>query len=878
MLFSDIEGSTRMVHALGDEWPRVLTRQREICRKAWADHGGHEMGTEGDSFFVVFEEAAEAVAAATAAQQALADASWPLDWPVRVRMGLHTGAPLRHEDGYVGLDLHRAARVAGVAHGGQVLLTEATRVRAGPASPAARAVDLGWHQLKDLPDPTHVFQLTGDGLATEFPPIRSRGAATNFPPLLNNTVGRVREIAELATLLTATETRLVTLTGPGGSGKTRLATAAVNELAHRFANGVYFVPLSTVNKGDEIWPEVARVLDIPDVLDAAGLLESVIDLEALVVLDNLEQVTDAAAMVTRLLAETRGMRVLATSRRPLHLDGEREYSVAPLLLPEASTFEAIQSSGAVQMFVDHARRARSGFELTPDNAEHVAALCRRLDGLPLAIELVAARVKVFSPAALVGRAGQALDLASPDTSKDRRQRTLRDAIAWSHSLLDAPGQRLLECLGVFVGGASLDALARVASAEDLEGRDELDLLFDLVDASLVRVADTDDGEPRFSLLETVAAFARDRLTDRGVIRDRRAAHAQYFYDQTCLRNAGIRTAAHARHRAVFVRELANLRAVLAAGASGVRHPEFYPGDVPASHVAVLVAGTAAEFAMPVEARALAVDALDAHDSDPYGDVALRMLLGGLLSDARDADAMAHIDAALRLSRDLPRVPLPSWVDPTPVEFRATRRQMFELHGRGSLDDARVLCRRLQVLAQAGPLDHEAMAQEAAAFQAYEEGDFEAAAHHLDLQREVLVRLEDERELVLWVNNRADAELRQGRHAQAALRLAAAVDDVLALGDLDVVLVHADTMASVIGHVDPLLCARTLGATEAARTALGLIRVGVEAHEAEVAPIRDLLTHQEWEGALREGASLDVSDQLRAMAERARTAYATATPP
>ncbi len=431
LLFADVEGSTKAVRDLGVQWPVALDVFRGFCRQAWTAYDGHEMGTEGDSFFVVFAAAADAVHAARQVQVDLAAARWPEDYRLRARIGIHTGSPQRHSEGYVGLDVHKAARVAGVVHGGQIVVSEATLHLAEPhLEPGLDLLNLGEHQLKDIPARMRLFQLTGPDLERDFPALRSRGAAGSLPRALSPTVGRDGELGELRDLILNDHARLITLTGPGGSGKTRLATTLAGQVADAFSDGVFLIELASVTKALEVWPTIAQLLDVPaDGHIPPGFFDYAADRNVLLVMDNLEQIPDIDDVVRQLLEGSQHITMVATSRRPLHVQGEYEHVVPPLLLPADDSFEAIQASGAVQMFVEHATRVRRDFALTESNARSIAALAVALDGLPLALELAAARTKVLSPAAILSRMDQSLDIASDDRSRTSRQRTLRGAIA-----------------------------------------------------------------------------------------------------------------------------------------------------------------------------------------------------------------------------------------------------------------------------------------------------------------------------------------------------------------------------------------------------------------------------------------------------------------
>ena len=529
LLFSDIEGSTVLLSRLGPAYADALDGQRLVLRKAWADHGGIELGTEGDSFYVVFPTAEGAVAAAAQAQRELAAFDWPGGEQVRVRMGIHTGSPTVHDGGYVGMDVHRAARIAGAAHGGQVLISQATVSLVSDRLPGGAAVrDLGSHQLKDIATPEHLFQLIVEGLANDFPPLKTLGAATCLPRPTTPLVGRDRELAELSALLNSPEVRLVTLTGPGGSGKTRLALAVAQGAVERFPDGVYFVPLAAVSAPEVMWTNIAEVLDVPpQARTPAGLFSHIEHRSALFVLDNLEQVRDADDVVAELMDHAPDVVVLTTSRRALSVPGEYVHPVPPLELPDASSHDVVAQSGAVQLFVQHAQMVRPSFVLTEANAADVSAICRRLDGLPLAIELAAARIRVLSPTALLARLDTALDIAAAGKQGPSRQKTMRDTIAWSYQLLHPDEQAFFRRLGVFAAGGDLDAIKAVCS-DILDGAEPLDLIALLADANLLIVSEQGNGEPRVQLLSIVRDFALERLTQADERKGTQYRHAQFY--------------------------------------------------------------------------------------------------------------------------------------------------------------------------------------------------------------------------------------------------------------------------------------------------------------------------------------------------------------
>jgi predicted ATPase len=488
------------------------------------------MGTEGDSFFVVFTSAEAAVAAAVEGQRSLAASRWPGEQPARVRMGLHTGTPEPYEDGYVGMDVHRAARIAAAAHGGQIVVSNATAGLVVDRLPRGVLIrDLGAHRLKDIPGPEHLHQLTVDDLPSDFPALRTLGAPSSLPRRATSLVGREEELGRLVTELCAPEVRLLTLTGTGGAGKTRLAIELATVAEDHFPGGVFFVPLETAKSAGQMWSAIAAALDVAskDLLPEA-LLSYLEGRRLLLVLDNLEQVVDADEVVSAVLAGSEGVSMLVTSRRPLHVAGELERAVAPLDVPASDAMDVVESSPAVKLFVHRARMVAPRFQLTAANAADVAELCRLHEGLPLALELVAARIKLLSPHALLARREQLLDVAQASTRVPDRQRTLGDAVAWSYELLPIAARAVFRRLAVFAGGADFAAISGVALF-DLAA-DPLEMVAELVELSLVTLEDGVDGEPRMRMLESTRAFAVRALDNAGELDDIRARHTNYYAD------------------------------------------------------------------------------------------------------------------------------------------------------------------------------------------------------------------------------------------------------------------------------------------------------------------------------------------------------------
>jgi predicted ATPase/class 3 adenylate cyclase len=538
-LLSDIQGSTRLLQALGDGYAEVLMRHREILRTAFHAAGGREIDATGDSLFFVFQRARDAVAAAVEGQRALAGCAWPPDLPVRVRMGLHTGEPTLRGAQYVGLDVHVAARICAAAHGGQVLLSDATCRLAQKQLPRGVTLrDLGWHTLKDVEQPERLHQAVIPGLPSEFPPLRARPRlAASLPPQPGAFVGREEEVRDITRLLLDQAVRMLTLTGPGGIGKTRLALEAAGMVQGAFEDGVFFVPLAALTDPTLIAATIARALEIPeDVARPAmdSLKAHLARKRLLLVLDNLEQVASAGPELAELATASEALKLLITSRVVLRLRHEHAYEVPPLTLPSAERLPsaaAIAQSSAVALFVQRAQAANPAFVLTDDLAPVVASICTRLEGLALAIELAAARIRVLSPPAMLARLGSRLEwLKGGARDAPERHRALRQAMAWSYDLLSADEQAFFRRLSVFVGGCSLDAVTAVCQATDAPVSDALDAVAALADKSLVRQASGPEDEPRYAMLETLREFGLERLKAEDEWDRARRAHAAYFLD------------------------------------------------------------------------------------------------------------------------------------------------------------------------------------------------------------------------------------------------------------------------------------------------------------------------------------------------------------
>ena len=508
-LFTDVEGSTKLLEEIGDEsYDQALAEHRRIVRAACAAQGGVEVDTQGDAFFFAFRTAPGALAAASELTSALASG------PIRVRIGLHTGRPRLSDEGYVGKEVHFAARLAATGHGGQIVLSKATAELVDGS-----LTELGEHRLKDIAEPVPIYQLGEE----RFPPLKTI-SNTNLPRPASSFVGRDRELNEVLSKISQ-RARLLTLTGPGGSGKTRLALEAAATLIPDYKAGVFWVGLASLRDPALVTETISQTLGAKD-----GLAEHIGEREMLLLLDNLEQVIEAAPELSALVERCPNLALLATSRERLRVQGEVEYEVPPLASPEA-----------VALFCERARLEPSG---------EIAELCARLDNLPLAVELAAARTKALSPAQIVERLSQRLDLLKGGRDADARQQTLRATIAWSYDLLSEEEQRLFRSLAIFAGGCALEAAEEVADAD-------LDTLQSLVEKSLLRFS-----TERYWMLETIRDYARERLDDAGETGALARRHADYHLALLEERQPLVRGSGRRELLAWFGEEEDNLRATL----------------------------------------------------------------------------------------------------------------------------------------------------------------------------------------------------------------------------------------------------------------------------------------------------------------------------
>ncbi|CAN5723206.1 LuxR family transcriptional regulator [soil metagenome] len=531
-VFSDLEGSTRLLRALKDEYANVLQRYHGLLQEVFTRHGGMLVDTAGDGLFYGFPAARGALSATIEAQRALAEHEWPMHVTVRARIGLHTGEAANTPAGFVGMDVHRAARIASAGHGGQILVSQTTRELIGSELPSgATVIDLGEHWLKDLAQPEHLFQVNAPGLPTGFPPLRSLVTLpNNLPRHLTSFVGRRRDLDAVSAMMS--EAPLVTLTGPGGVGKTRLALQVAVELLDTFGDGCWFIELETLADGSVVAQQVAVALGVAQAPGAdadESLLGHLRTREALLIIDNCEHVIEACAQLANLLLRNcPGLRILATSREPLGVAGERLYPVRSLGVPTTrlSQPDDLAEFEALSLFTERARAADPSFALTLVNAGAVIDICQRLDGIPLAIELAAARVRALTPEQIAERLDDRFRLLSGGsrTSMPRHQ-TLRAAIEWSFGLLPEAERAVLWRLSAFAGAFTLEAAEAVCIGQDVESYDVADHLTRLVEKSLVnRQGD------RYRVLETVRGYAREHAVEAGESEGAHGRHRDWYLE------------------------------------------------------------------------------------------------------------------------------------------------------------------------------------------------------------------------------------------------------------------------------------------------------------------------------------------------------------
>lgn len=835
LLFTDIDGSTRLVQKYGDGYPDVLAEHRRVLRQAFARHAGVEVDTQGDAFFVVFPRAGDAVSAAVEAQLGLAGG------PVRVRMGLHTGTPLRTAEGYAGIHVHRAARIAAAGHGGQVLLS---RSSADAADAPFQLRDLGEHRLKDLPEPEWIFQVQGHGLAFDFPPLRSL-SNTNLPIPGRRLVGRERELAELASAIRSGRSRVVTLTGAGGTGKTRLAVQAGLELVEHFPNGVLFVGLAPLTDARLVIPAIAQTVGVRE-SPGEPLLETLAaHLEMrrmLLILDNLEHVIDAAADVAGLVGRAGGLIALATSREPLRIDAEQEFPLSPL-----------ESTDAIELFTDRARLVDPDFEADAPTAE----ICGLLDGLPLAIELAAARVRLLPPPTMLERLERRLPmLRSSARDIPDRQRTLEATIDWSYGLLSPVEQELFRNLAVFAGGCSLEAAETVCSADP-------DVLEALVQKHLVLRRRDVEGHARFLMLATVREFANDRLeaSDHEAVRRGHAAWVCTLAEEAEPHLLGPEQVGWMGR---LDEEFANIRAAVASSLTA--------GD---AEVALRISSALVDFwdarGSFDEARGWLRQGLAAYDGEDD-----RLRAKSLLAAALAAFNSADVEEAQSLTEQSLEISRSAGSDR--VHTRGLTQMAALAMLRGDFAQTVALAERAAAVAEAAGDDiMRAFAVNLLAVGRYELGEPDAGERLFIEAARLLRAAGDRRDLAILEANLAEAALIAGDYAAARSRYESALALSQELGDrgrepsyhlgMAVAALFEESLGSAAEHVSAALTggrdvgdiATVIGAVSCAA---GLL--AARGDLAAAAVLRGVVTHASAERGLElSGSDVLVDEQLLA---------------
>jgi predicted ATPase len=780
-------------------------------------------------------------------------------------MGLHTGAPIRYESGYAGLDVHRAARIAGVAHGGQIVVSATTAALInGSLDASPRLRDLGNHRLKDLPSREHLFQVDVPGLPCEFPPLKSLGASVTLPRTGTPLVGRERELNDVESMLTARETSLVTLTGPGGAGKTRLAVAVARRLVERFSGGVYFVPLASATSAQTMWATIGEVLNVPpEARLPPRLFEHLAGRESLAVLDNLEQIAGADEVVAELSNEAKSMTLLATSRHPLQLEMEYQYPVPPLPVPPVGELpvERALGSGAVEMFVERARRVHPQFEVTAENVSDVAALCRRLDGLPLAIELAASRANLLSPGGLLARIDRGLDVAAKGSDRPVRHRTLRDTLDWSYQLLPAAHQRIFRRLGVFAGGADLEAVAAVMdedSASDVAA--VYDALDELVDASLAVVSATTD-DLRIGMLETVRAYARDAMRTSGEIDDVGVRHARHYLELARrLRPSSLDPQKVAATLDRFELEHDNFREALAWALPTEAETDVDDDRAVLGLRLCLALGriwyVTGNFAEASGWQESAIQHAGGSDSDELARVLT--MLGNMLHEQADQFDLAQKfkSASVDMWRRLGQ--------PGPLAFALAQLGSVEAElgqsdvAREHLEEAVTIARESS---EPGPLSW------ALGYLAYYESCERQVPLSLRLFDEALnvsqAQPDPRREWILTMG-RACALRLSGSAEESAAQLRSLIPSALTFNDPQTLSVLGECYAAALSQLDRAREAvRLLGAADATRERLMTRRPPLHEREVEesISRSRATLTAQEWDEAYQAGRSMLIRECL-----------------
>ncbi|MDQ5853440.1 MAG: tetratricopeptide repeat protein [Chloroflexota bacterium] len=764
-LFTDIEGSTTRWEQHRAAMQTALARHDTILRDAIEGQGGTVFKTVGDGFYAVFTTATDALAAALAAQQALQQEPWPeVLGPVRVRMALHTGTAEQRAGDYFGPSLNRVARLLNTGHGGQTLLSVATHGLLRDQLPAGMELrDLGEHRLKDLQQPEHIFQLVATGLPADFPPLRTLTTRPNNLPAQSTLfVGHEQDVLTLTELLVRPEVRLLTLTGPGGTGKTRLSLQVASELLDHFVDGVFFVALAHLSDPALVVPTIAQTLALQE---AGGrpllqlLQEYLRDKQVLLVLDNFEQIMLAAPVVADLLAGAPRLTILVSSRECLHIYGEKEFAVPPLGVPALEHLPSVDKLtmyAAVRLFVERAQDARHDFRITPENAPAIAEICSRLDGLPLAIELAAARVRLLPPQAILGRLASRLTLLTGGARNlPERQQTLRRAIDWSHDLLDERDKLLFRRLAVFAGGCTFEAVAGVCDPDGTLVVDVLDGVESLVNQSLLRETETTSGEPRFTMLQTICEYALERLEASGEAATLQHQHAGFYLALAEEAEPHLKGAQQVAWLERLETEHDNLRAAL--------HRSMESGDTAS---ALRLAGALAWFwrlrGYLTEGRAWLDRALALPEAAERSLARARALSGAGTLAMLQGDlgtAQDRLEESIELFR--------AWKDQRGLAF-ALRTLGIVQQFRGDLAGARALHEQsIALYREEGDRWGIAMARMMLGFLALRQGDLTTARSQHEASLALFRDVQDRWFVAVSLNNLGDVVRMQGDYGQAA---------------------------------------------------------------------------------------------------------------
>jgi predicted ATPase/class 3 adenylate cyclase len=860
-LFTEIEGSAERWERDQAVMTRVVEHHYTLMWTAVETHHGVLFKRVGDAIQAAFFTAPDAVAAALDAQRSLVTDCWSeVGSPLTVRMALHTAAAEPRDQDYLAPELNRLARLLSAAHGGQVLLTQVAQNLAHDVLPVGASLrDLGEHPLRDLNRPEHVYQLLHPDLAVDFPPIRTPTPRPNNLPLEPTPfLGREDQVAQIVDLLNRDDVRLLTITGPGGVGKTRLGVQAAADLLEDFPDGVWFIDLSALHDPTLVPSAIARVLGVRE--EGGGLTERLATVvggkRLLLVLDNFERVLESASLVTSLLTAGPGAKVLVTSRTPLHTSGEQEYPLSPLLLPDQDhlpTLDHVLQSEAVRLFVERAQAVKPDFTVTAANASAVAEICHRLDGLPLAIELAAALVKLLPPHALLQRLEKRLPLLTHGARDlPARQQTMRDAIAWSHDLLTQEEQTLFRRLAVFPGGCTLDAAQAVAGLEaTLDVFNVFNGMASLVDKSLLRQVET-DGEPRFRMLETVREFGLEQLEESGTGEETRRHLAAWCLVLTEAARPALIGGSMQPHWVIRLDdELPNLRAAVnwllerEEGPNALRllaaAEDYWSQRRP--NITELCRWLTAALAAAPEAPA--TDRTIAH----Y----LLTLVNSILGN-EDAAAM-HAERLSSAAQESG--------EPAALGLAQYGVGMFwEFHGHGERAAA-ALSEAVPLLQVAGNHVLAAWAQADLADILIWQGDLEAGVPMLD---EALARLRQLRSdwlITLVLNQRGHAALAEGDHPHAAGCFTESISVARASQQTRAILGAVHGLAGValaLGQAEQ--AARLLGAVEAARENLGMGRISQKHHgERITADTRAALKVEEFAEAWSAGRVLTAEEAV-----------------